>query len=133
MGPSSNRDPAPRHTSRGAEIERVLLVLFRLSHDFLRGEIDPAGGEGIADEEVIRLVRKEVLAFLEVWILDDGERQLDRLRHDPAFKCGDGRLDRHRHLGRTRAGGRAFQAFAREFGAELAEAVLGFAPEGYEG
>src|SRR6476660_45571 len=63
-----------------------LLVFLGLPHDFLGGEVDAAGREGIADEEIVGLVRIVVLALLEVGILDDGERQLDRLRHDFAFE-----------------------------------------------
>ena len=35
---------------------RSSLVGFGLPHDFLRGEVDAAGREGVADEEVVRLV-----------------------------------------------------------------------------
>src|SRR5688572_18393324 len=77
-----------------------LLVGFRLAHDFLRREIDAAGREGVADEEIVRLVGIIVLAFLEVRVLDDGERQLDGLRHDLTLErrdrglYGDGDLRR---------------------------------------
>ena len=81
-----------------------LLVSLGLTHDFLRGEIDAAGREGIADEEIVGLVREEILTGLEVRILDDSQRQLDRLRDDIAFECGDRRLDGNRHLRRTRTG-----------------------------
>ena len=43
-----------------------LLVRFALPHDFLRGEIDAAGREGVADEEVVGLRGVVVGAFLQV-------------------------------------------------------------------
>ena len=75
-------------------------------------EIDAAGREGVADEEVVGLVGVEVCAVLEVRIFDNGQRQLDRLRNDLAFKCRDRRLDGDGNLGRACAGGRALQALA---------------------
>ncbi len=65
---------------------RLLLVGFRLPHDFLGREIDAAGREGIADEEIVGLIGEEILTCLEVRVLDDRQRQLDRLRDDIAFK-----------------------------------------------
>src|SRR5579862_1185353 len=53
-----------------------LLVRLSLPHDFLGGEVDAAGREGVADEEVVRLVGVVVHAVLEVRVLHDGERQL---------------------------------------------------------
>src|SRR5271165_3838499 len=106
-----------------------LLVLLRLTHDFLRGEVDVAGREGIADKEVVGLGRVVVFAVLEVGILGGRERQLDRLRYDLPLERGDRDLDRDCDLGRTGAAGRAHQALARQFGAEFAETVLGLAAE----
>src|SRR4051794_12280803 len=83
------------------------LVLFRLPHDLLRGEIDPAGREIVADEEVVGLVGIVVNAILELGVLDDGQRQLDRLRNDLALERVDGRLDRDGNLSGAGAGGGA--------------------------
>src|SRR5262249_44827867 len=77
--------PGARACSPADTTDRpMLLVGLRLPHDFLCGEVDAAGREGIADEEIVRLVGVVVLAVLEVGIFDDGERQLDRLRYDLA-------------------------------------------------
>src|SRR5262244_1595672 len=70
----------------------ILLVGFRLAHDFLGSEVDAAGGERVADEEIVGLGRIVVLAVLEVRIFDDGERQLARLRHDVALQRVECRL-----------------------------------------
>ncbi len=42
-----------------AELRPSLLVFLGLAHDFLRGEIDAAGREGVADEEVVGLVGED--------------------------------------------------------------------------
>src|SRR3982074_725949 len=63
----------------------ALLVGLGLSHDFLRREVDAAGGEGIADKEVVGLARIEILAILEVRIFGNRQRKLDRLRHHLAL------------------------------------------------
>src|SRR3954452_4999223 len=68
------------------DVERGLLVFLALSHDFGGVEVDAAGREGVADKEVVGEIRIVVLAGLEVGVLDDGERQLDRLRHDLALE-----------------------------------------------
>ena len=52
---AGHRTPRRRVTSAS------LLVLLGLAHDFLRGEVDAAGREGVADEEVVGLVRVVVL------------------------------------------------------------------------
>src|SRR5690349_9230455 len=122
--------PAPALVNR---LFQSLLVLLRLAHDFLGGEVDAAGREGVADEEVVAFLRVEVLTVLEVRVFGGGKRQLHRLRNDLALERGDGGLDRNRNLGRTGAAGSAFQAFAGMRRAEFAEAVLGLAADGHEG
>src|SRR5690606_35775974 len=99
---------APRACPRRGKTR--LLVLLSLPHDFLRAEIDAAGWEGIADEEIVGVVREIILAFLEVRIGLDCQRQLDFLRHHLALPGRDGSVDRNRNLGRTCAGRGAFQA-----------------------
>src|SRR4029079_6024241 len=79
------RDRAPRAVNRS---RRRLLVSFRLPHDFLRREIDAAGGEVVADEEVVRLIGVVVLAVLEAGVLRSRERQAYRLRNHLALKRG---------------------------------------------
>ena len=51
-----------------------LLVLFRLAHDLGRVEVDVAGREGIADEEIVRSIGIVVLTVLEVGILGGRQR-----------------------------------------------------------
>src|SRR5580658_3204625 len=75
---------APRADRRGNALSFAavapddrLLVLLGLSHDFLRGEIDLAGREGIADEEIIGLGGVVVLSVLEVRIFGGRQRQFD--------------------------------------------------------
>src|SRR3954453_15643351 len=88
-----------------------LLVGFRLPHDFLRGEVDAAGREGVADEEIVGLTREEVLALLEAGILDDGQRQLDRLRIRLPFEGVHGGAHGDRDLSGPGPYRRANQAF----------------------
>src|SRR5690606_41303590 len=78
----------------------------------LGGEVDAAGREGVADEEIVAFAAVEVLAVLEVRVLGGGERQLHRLRDHLAFQRGDGGLDGDRDLGRAGAARGAFQAGA---------------------
>ena len=61
----------------------------------------PQVGKAVADEEVVGLVREVVLICLEVWILNNGQRQLHGLWNDLTFKCGNRRLDGNCNLGRT--------------------------------
>src|SRR4051794_11308574 len=88
------RRAAAGNFSRGDCPSRIrLLVFLALSHDLLRREIDAAGREGVADKEVVGLRRVIVLTVLEVGILGDRQRQLDRLRDHLALQRVDRRLD----------------------------------------
>src|SRR5436190_24307660 len=58
-----------------------LFVGLALAHDLLRGEVDAAARERIADEEVVALRRVIVGTFLQVRVFGLRERQLDRLWH----------------------------------------------------
>src|SRR5689334_20276558 len=101
---TSPRSPAAGdYTPRGRTIRLRSRVLFALSHDLAGIEIDAACREGVADEEIVRLVGIEALAILEVGIGDDRQRQLYRLRHDLALERIERRLDRHGHLRRAGA------------------------------
>src|SRR6201996_9380354 len=111
------------HAVRGGSC-RLLLVLLRLPHDLSCAEIDVAGREGIADEEIVAELGIIILAVLEVGIFRRRERELDRLRHDLAFESGDRGVDRDRDLSRTAAAGRALEPLICELRAELAEAIL---------
>src|SRR5215210_3667564 len=126
---ASMLDPGRSRGQAAAPASWKLLVGFRLPHDLLRGEVDAAGGEGIADEEIVGFVGIEIRPGLEVRVLGDREGQPQRLRHDLAFKRSDGRLDGDGDLRRTGTRRRAFQALARKLRAELAEAVLRLAAE----
>ena len=113
MGRSARRPWRPAWRSRRprhAFAVRRLLVFLRLSHDLLRGEIDVAGREGIADEEIVGLGGVIIFAILEVRIFRRRQRQLDRLRHDLALQRGDCGLDRDGDLSGAGAAGGAFQA-----------------------
>src|SRR4051812_43528127 len=96
------RESYPRGSAK-ARIRLRLLVSLVLAHDFLRGEVDAAGGEGVADKEVVGLVGVVVLAVLEVRIGDDRQRQPHRLRNDLAHERVESGLDRHGHLSRAGA------------------------------
>ena len=110
-----NADTGAAGSTAAPEIYRPrLLVFLGLPHDFLRSEIDAAGRESIADEEVVGLIGIEILAFLEVGVLDNRRRQLDRLRDDLSLQRGDRRLDGDCDLRRACAGRRALQALTRE-------------------
>src|SRR6516165_8565055 len=95
--PSKSAGERPRRPR--LSVRPILLIGFGLAHDLLRREVDAAGREGVADEEVVRLTRVIVLAVLEVWILNNGERQLDRLGHDMALEGIDRGLHGDGHLG----------------------------------
>src|SRR6476661_7431122 len=68
---------------------QALLVGLGLPHDFLRREIDAAGRERVADEEIVGLLRVEILTVLEIGILGNGQGKLDRLRDDLALQGVD--------------------------------------------
>src|SRR5215471_16466680 len=97
------RGTNPRRRGFSSVDSVILLVGFGLAHDFLRREIDAAGREGVADEEVVGLGGVVVLAVLEVWIFDDRERQFHRLRDDVALEGVERSLDGDRHLRRAGA------------------------------
>ena len=66
LHPRHSLDPArrgevPRRPRRRGAAVAVYWFSFGLPHDFLRGEIDAAGREGVADEEVVGLVGVVVL------------------------------------------------------------------------
>src|SRR5690242_6429647 len=104
---------APLPIGSGAGLRAMgLLVLLGLAHDLLSGEVDAAGREGVADEEVVGLIGVVVLAVLEVGVLDLGQRQLDRLRDYLAFQRRDSGLDGDRDLGWAGTCGRTLQALA---------------------
>ena len=92
-----------------------LLVLFALAHDLGRVEVDAAGRERVADEEIVGQLGVVILARLEVRVFGGRERQLDRLRDDLALERGDRRLDRDRDLRRPGAARGALQALIPEF------------------
>ena len=88
-------------------------------------EVDAAGREGVADEEVVGLIRIEVLAVLEAGVLDDRQRQPDRLRNHLTFQRSDRGLDRDGDLGWTGTGRRAHQPVLGMLAAEPAKTILG--------
>src|SRR6476660_183467 len=110
----------------------MLLVRFALPHDFLRGEIDAAGWERIADEEVVALRGVVVGPLLHIRILGLREWQLDRLRHDLTFERRDRRFDRDGHLLRACPRRRALEALRTVLAAEFAEAILCRSAERHE-
>src|ERR1041385_1298606 len=122
--------PPPRPGSSLAAVTTTdyrLLIGLRLAHDLLGGEADLAGRERIPDEEVVRQLRIEIRAFLDVREFHIRRRQRDRLWHLLALERGDRRLDRHGDLGRSGSGRRAMQSLRRVLRAQLAEAILGLA------
>src|SRR5215470_4350242 len=82
---ASNSGPLVRGR-RAASAAAVISVRLGLSHDLLRGKVDAAGREGVADEEIVVLRRVVVRALLHGRKLGFGERQLDGLRHDLALQ-----------------------------------------------
>src|SRR5262245_23121414 len=126
---ASNSDRLVRERG-AASAAAVISVRLGLSHDLLRGEVDAAGRERVADEEIVVLRRVVVRSLLHGWILGFGERQFDSLRYNLALQRGDSGLDRHRDLRRPGTSGRALQALVAVLPAELPEAVLGLTSEG---
>src|ERR1700677_2379774 len=126
----ASREPPPRNPKwSAAAFFRLLLVLLRLPNYFSCAEVDVAGREGVADEEIVAELRVIVHIVLEVGIFGQRQRKLYCLRHDLALKRRDRGQDRNCDLRRSAAARSAFQAITRKLGAKLAKAVLSLAAE----
>ena len=115
IGPprSSRRHPAPRDAPAAPEISGRA-YWFSLVWPMISCAVKlmPQVGKELPTKKLSDWSGKKSWPSLKFGILDDRQRQLDRLRHDLAFERGDRRLDGDGDLRRAGAGRRAFQAVA---------------------